>query len=174
MSNPNLIPEEVQMIATLMGQAHQIDSMVLEKNPQLVTDGNIKRGLDDFIAKDRARQIAENPALAPPPSANPNSPPQLPPGWRFDSYGVPVPDTGQSIPQHQVFNPQIQVQFPPPVDDGQLELNLTPNHAELMVKFLKEISQKLTKQNSLIQKLYDATHGPEKGTSIPIVKLGKG
>jgi hypothetical protein len=56
------------------------------------------------------------------------------------------------------------------VDDGQLELNLEPTKVEEIISFLKEISNKLTKQNNLLEKTY-ANQSKQKTVSEPVVKL---
>jgi hypothetical protein len=60
--------------------------------------------------------------------------------------------------------------MPQKVDDGQLELNLEPTKVEEIIILLKEISNKLTKQNNLIEKTY-ANQSKQKTVSEPIVKL---
>jgi hypothetical protein len=71
----------------------------------------------------------------------------------------------QQLPQVPQYAP-----MPQKVDDGQLELNLEPTKVEEIIILLKEISNKLTKQNNLIEKTY-ANQSKQKTVSEPIVKL---
>jgi predicted secreted protein len=71
----------------------------------------------------------------------------------------------QQLPQVPQYAP-----MPQKVDDGQLELNLEPTKVEEIIILLKEISNKLTKQNSLLEKTY-ANQSKQKTVSEPVVKL---
>ena len=83
---------------------------------------------------------------------------------------APRPVQHQQVPQSPL--PQVPQYAPMPqkVDDGQLELNLEPTKVEEIIILLKEISNKLTKQNNLIEKTY-ANQSKQKTVSEPIVKL---
>lgn len=83
---------------------------------------------------------------------------------------APRPVQHQQVPQSPL--PQVPQYAPMPqkVDDGQLELNLEPTKVEEIIILLKEISNKLTKQNNLIEKTY-ANQSKQKTVSEPVVKL---
>ena len=83
---------------------------------------------------------------------------------------APRPVQHQQVPQSPL--PQVPQYAPMPdkVDDGQLEFNLEPTKVEEIIILLKEISNKLTKQNNLIEKTY-ANQSKQKTVSEPVVKL---
>jgi hypothetical protein len=137
------IPEEIHTMAWLMGQSKAIDSNIIEKNTGLSTDGNtIKHQLDEYIKVSRG--IDQVPRAA-------------------------VQHAGHSFPQ-PAANPPVFTRppvSPPPLELDQLEFNLNPNKADLIISILKEISVKLTKQNNILQSLDETFKNKEKG--IPVL-----
>jgi hypothetical protein len=152
----NGVPEEIEAMAYLLGQSKQIDSMMMERNKELITDSStIKAGIDQYIQAERAlrQQMISQPVVGVPSIPN--------------HIGQPYVET-QPLPQ--IHNtPQQNVVYPP--DDRQLEFNLTPNQGDLIINLLKEISIKLTKQNSLLEKIYAKNQTEEKPIALPVKKL---
>jgi hypothetical protein len=143
----NNIPEEIEAMAFLIGQSNQIDQMMVDRPSTLITSAQtLKKGLNDYIQTQR--QQAPQPVQY-------QQPPQPP--------VVNLPP--QQLPQVPQYAP-----MPQKVDDGQLELNLEPTKVEEIIILLKEISNKLTKQNSLLEKTY-ANQSKQKTVSEPVVKL---
>jgi hypothetical protein len=141
------IPEEIEAMAFLIGQSNQIDQMMVDRPSTLITSAQtLKKGLNDYIQTQR--QQAPQPVQY-------QQPPQPP--------VVNLPP--QQLPQVPQYAP-----MPQKVDDGQLELNLEPTKVEEIIILLKEISNKLTKQNSLLEKTY-ANQSKQKTVSEPVVKL---
>ena len=139
----NNIPEEIEAMAFLIGQSNQIDQMMFDRPSTLITSAQtLKNGMNEYIQTQR--QQAPRPVQHQPPIVN------LPP---------------QQLPQVPQYAP-----MPDKVDDGQLEFNLEPTKVEEIIILLKEISNKLTKQNNLIEKTY-ANQSKQKTVSEPIVKL---
>jgi len=137
----NNIPEEIEAMAFLIGQSNQIDQMMVDRPSTLITSAQtLKKGMDEYIQTQRQQA--------------PQPPPQL------VQYQQP-----QQLPQVPQYAP-----MPQKVDDGQLELNLEPTKVEEIIILLKEISNKLTKQNSLLEKTY-ANQSKQKTVSEPVVKL---
>ena len=148
----NNIPEEIEAMAFLIGQSSQIDQMMVDRPSTLITSAHtLKKGLNDYIQTQRQQ--------APPP---PVQYPQVaqPPIVPIPNYVPP-----QELPQVPQYAP-----MPQKVDDGQLELNLEPTKVEEVIILLREISNKLTKQNNLLEKTY-ANQSKQKTVSEPIVKL---
>lgn len=144
----NNIPEEIEAMAFLIGQSSQIDQMMVDRPSTLITSAQtLKKGLNDYIQTQRQQ--------APPPPVQ--YPPQI----------VPIPNyvPPQELPQVPQYAP-----MPQKVDDGQLELNLEPTKVEEVIILLREISNKLTKQNNLLEKTY-ANQSKQKTVSEPVVKL---
>lgn len=144
------IPEEIEAMAFLIGQSSQIDQMMVERPSTLVTSTQtLKNGLNDYIQTQR-QQAPQAPQMA------------------FPTHPMQYPQ----VPQPPIVNlPYIPPQETPnKVNDGQLEFNLEPTKAEEMIMILKEISQKLTKQNNLLERLY-AYQSKQKTVSVPITKL---
>jgi hypothetical protein len=144
----NNIPEEIEAMAFLIGQSSQIDQMMVDRPSTLITSAQtLKKGLNDYIQTQRQQ--------APPPPVQ--YPPQI----------VPIPNyvPPQELPQVPQYVP-----MPQKVDDGQLELNLEPTKVEEVIILLREISNKLTKQNNLLEKTY-ANQSKQKTVSEPVVKL---
>jgi hypothetical protein len=134
--NPE-IPEEYKTMAALLGESAAIDSLMINNPTTLATNTNtLKRGIAEYQEQQKRERVqpqqhVEYPAVPPPPIVNlPYYPPQ------------PLPQAPQYAP------------IPQKVDDGQLELNLEPSKADIIINLLKEISVKLTKQNSLIEQKY--------------------
>jgi len=145
----NNIPEEIEAMAFLIGQSSQIDQMMVDRPSTLITSAHtLKKGLNDYIQTQRQQ--------APPPPPV-QYPPQIAP---IPNYVPP-----QELPQVPQYAP-----MPQKVDDGQLELNLEPTKVEEVIILLREISNKLTKQNNLLEKTY-ANQSKQKTVSEPIVKL---
>ena len=142
------IPEEIEAMAFLIGQSNQIDQMMVDRPSTLITSAQtLKNGMNEYIQTQRQQ--------APPPPVQ--YPPQI----------VPIPNyvPPQELPQVPQYAP-----MPQKVDDGQLELNLEPTKVEEVIILLKEISNKLTKQNNLLEKTY-ANQSKQKTVSEPVVKL---
>lgn len=143
----NNIPEEIEAMAFLIGQSNQIDQMMVDRPSTLITSAQtLKNGMNEYIQTQRqqAPRPVQHQHVHQPPIVN------LPP---------------QQLPQVPQYAP-----MPQKVDDGQLELNLEPTKVEEIIILLKEISNKLTKQNNLIEKTY-ANQSKQKTVSEPIVKL---
>jgi hypothetical protein len=152
------IPEEIAAMAFLIGQSTQIDSMMMEQNKELVTNTNtIKQGLNEYIQQQRRQQS--------------NQPPQIEHQKPVDNvqgvHTIPAPQTGHYQPHQSTTIPAVQ-----PPNDGQLELNLEPTKVDIIIKLLKEISTKLTKQNSMIEKHY-ANESKKAGVPDAPIKLGQ-
>lgn len=136
-------------MAALLGESNRIDSMLLEKPVGLVTDTNtLKQNIDQYRAEERSRQM----------------PPQYHQAPQFEMPNFIPPQPLPQIPQYAPL---------PKVDDGQMEFNLEPTKMDEIVLLLKEISLKLTKQNSMLEKQY-ANQSKQERIQAPIVKLGKG
>jgi hypothetical protein len=147
----NNIPEEIEAMAYLIGQSNQIDQMMVERPSTLVTSTHtLKQGLNNYVQAQRAQQAQQ----APSPQYYQPQPIHSP---------VPMPPV---VPLPYIVPPQA----PQKENDGQLEFNLEPTKLEEMVMLLKEISQKLTKQNNLLEKVY-ANSPKQKTVSEPVVKL---
>lgn len=148
MTNMSNIPEEIEAMAYLLGQSKQIDSMMMERNKELVTDSStIKHGIDQYIQSERAHR-QPNPTVV----------------------GVPhvQPHIGDPVPQVQHMQPPIvNLPYFTPSNETQLEFNLTPTQGDEIISLLKEISSKLTKQNNLIEKI-NAKDSSEK-KPIPVL-----
>jgi hypothetical protein len=143
----NHIPEEIEAMAFLIGQSNQIDQMMVDRPSTLITSAQtLKKGMNEYIQTQR--QQAPQPIQY-------QQPPQPP--------VVNLPP--QQLPQVPQYTP-----MPQKVDDGQLEFNLEPTKVEEIIILLKEISNKLTKQNSLLEKTY-ANQSKQKTVSEPVVKL---
>lgn len=147
----NNIPEEIEAMAFLIGQSNQIDSMMMEKNKELVTDANtIKNQLNNYIQSVRQQQ-------APPPAA---------------AY---APQIQQTLPVQPIQPPVQQipiVNYSPPQDNNQLELNLDPDRLDVIINLLKDISAKLTKQINLLQEKNE-NNNKEKRSPASFIELGK-
>lgn len=147
----NNIPEEIEAMAFLIGQSSQIDQMMVDRPSTLITSAHtLKKGLNDYIQTQRQQ-----------------APPPPPPPVQYPPQIVPIPNyvPPQELPQVPQYAP-----MPQKVDDGQLELNLEPTKVEEVIILLREISNKLTKQNNLLEKTY-ANQSKQKTVSEPIVKL---
>jgi hypothetical protein len=121
--------------------------MMVERPSTLVTSTHtLKQGLNNYVQAQRQQ-------------AQQTSPPQYHQPQPIHSP-VPMPPV---VPLPYIVPPQKE-------NDGQLEFNLEPTKLEEMVMLLKEISQKLTKQNNLLEKVY-ANSPKQKTVSEPVVKL---
>jgi hypothetical protein len=139
----NQIPEELEAMAFLIGQSNQIDAMMVNKPSSLITSTDtLKKGLNEYVQQQRNKMIQPTPILEH--VQNPNF-----------------------VEQQNIINNPIQ----PKNDDGQLEFNLEPTKIDEIIFLLKEISIKLTKQHSMLEK-YNAHQFKKEGTTVPIVKLG--
>lgn len=155
------IPEELEAMAFLIGQSKQMDDLWVDKPVTMVTDtSTLRRGMNDYVQQQRNQQ---------PQVALPTNPVQYPQVPQPQFFPIPNHVPPQELPQGQTFAPMPQYQQPK-VDDGQLEFNLEPTKAEEIIILLKEISQKLTKQNNMLEKYY-ANSSKQKTVSEPIVKL---
>jgi hypothetical protein len=137
--NPN-IPEEYKTMAALLGESAAIDSLMINNPAQLATNTNtLKRGIAEYQEQQKRERI--------------QPPQQSVPTHHYGDVAatnIPLPYyPPQPIPQVPQYAP-----MPQKVDDGQLELNLEPSKADIIINLLNEISLKLTKQNSLIEKQY--------------------
>jgi hypothetical protein len=142
------IPEEIEAMAYLIGQSNQIDQMMVERPSTLVTSTHtLKQGLNNYVQAQR--QQAQ----------------QAPPPQYHQPIHSPVP-----MPPVVTLPYIVPPQAPQKENDGQLEFNLEPTKLEEMLILLKEISQKLTKQNNLLEKVY-ANSPKQKTVSEPVVKL---
>jgi len=145
----NKIPEEIEAMAFLIGQSNQIDQMMVDRPSTLITSTQtLKNGMNEYIQTQRQQQQQQ--------ALHPAQYQQVPQS--------PLPQVPQYAPLPQY------VPIPQKVDDGQLELNLEPTKVEEIISFLKEISNKLTKQNNLLEKTY-ANQSKQKTVSEPVVKL---
>lgn len=154
------LPEEIEAMAFLIGQSNQIDSMMVERPSTLVTSTQtLKKGLNDYVQQQRSQQ--------PPPT---------------HSYGQQIHTSVPMTPIEPIPNyippqplPQVPQYAPIPqkIDDGQMEFNLEPSKMDEIIILLKEISVKLNKQNSMLEKI-NANASKKEGVPTPIVKLGTG
>jgi hypothetical protein len=151
------IPEELEAMAFLIGQSKQMDDLWVDKPVTMVTDtSTLRRGMNDYVQQQRHQQ---------PHVALPTHPVQYPQVPQPPIFPIPNYVPPQELPQGQQFAP-----MPQKVDDGQLEFNLEPTKAEEIIILLKEISNKLTKQNNLLEKQH-ANQSKQKTVSEPIIKL---
>ncbi len=122
-------------MAALLGESAAIDSLMINNPTTLATNTNtLKRGIAEYQEQQKRERMQ----------------PQQPVPTHY--YGetataVPVYIPPQPLPQAPQYAP-----MPQKVDDGQLELNLEPSKADIIINLLKEISVKLTKQNSMLEK----------------------
>jgi len=134
--NPN-IPEEIEAMAFLIGQSNQIDSMMVEQPSTLVTSTDtLKQGMRQYIQLNRGVSAPR-----------------------------PQPPTNVVAPSNfiQPSNqpPVITPPQPEETQDDQLEFNFNPNIADKMIDLLKEISTKLTKQYTILEKIYGHLHSED-------------
>ena len=132
-------------MAALLGESSNIDSLMVQNPGQLATNTNtLKRGIAEYQEQQKRERVQPQQPVYPIPTHN---------------YGVELGTSATHIPL-PYYPPQPLPQvpqyapMPQKVDDGQLELNLEPSKADIIINLLKEISTKLTKQNSLIEKQY--------------------
>jgi hypothetical protein len=125
--NPE-IPEEYKTMAALLGESAAIDSLMINNPTTLATNTNtLKRGIAEYQEQQKRERVQ----------------PQQPVYPQVSMASIePIPQVPQYAP------------MPQKVDDGQLELNLEPSKADIIINLLKDISLKLTKQNSLIEQKY--------------------
>jgi hypothetical protein len=125
--NPD-IPEEYKTMAALLGESAAIDSLMINNPAQLATNTNtLKRGIAEYQEQQKRERVQ----------------PQQPVYPQVGMASIePIPQVPQYAP------------MPQKVDDGQLELNLEPSKADIIINLLKDISLKLTKQNNLIEQKY--------------------
>ena len=148
--NPD-IPEEYKTMAALLGESAAIDSLMINNPAQLATNTNtLKRGIAEYQEQQKRERVQHQ---------------QLVPTHHYgDVAATNIPSPyypPQPLPQVPQYAPMPQM-----VDDGQLELNLEPSKADIIINLLKEISLKLTKQNSMLEKHYAIK--PEK-ERVPIL-----
>lgn len=125
-------------MAALLGESAAIDSLMINNPTTLATNTNtLKRGIAEYQEQQK-RERVQPPQQAAYPQVG------MAPIEPIPNYYPPQP-----LPQVPQYAP-----MPQKVDDGQLELNLEPSKADIIINLLKEISTKLTKQNSLIEKQY--------------------
>jgi hypothetical protein len=122
------LPEEIEAMAWIYGQSQAIDSMMTERNSQLVTDSNtIKRQISEYQKHSRGNQPQPQATYIPPPHpmvANP-----------------PIPQIEHNITPHFEYLPQPITQS----GDLQLEFNMEPTKMDDVINILKEINIKLGK-----------------------------
>jgi hypothetical protein len=144
-------------MAYLLGQSKQIDSMMVEKNKELVTDSHtIKQSIDQYIQAERQHQQHQQQVQQP----------------VAGGYVAQLP----SAPVEYINTPNPHVVNTPPnlpVQDNQLEFNLTPNQGDVIINLLKEISTKLTKQNNILEKIHAKDSLKEEPISVPTEKSVK-
>ena len=146
------IPEEFLTMAALLGESANIDSLMMQNPTTLATNTNtLKRGIAEYQEQQK-RERLQQPAY-----------PQvgMAPIEPIPNYVPPQP-----LPQVPHYAP-----MPQKIDDGQLEFNLEPSKMDEIIILLKEISLKLTKQNSMLEKI-NANASKKEGVPTPIVKLG--
>jgi hypothetical protein len=142
--------------------------MMMERNKELVTDGStIKRGLDEYMRMSRGQH---------------SQAPQMPVGVPAPSIGEPynpaihnqyIGDPFPPVPHIQAPMPQYQPYTAPQKDEAQLEFNLTPNQGDIIINLLKEISSKLTKQNTLLSSFNEKNSPKEDRIPVLTQKSGK-
>jgi len=161
------IPEEIQAMAFLIGQSNQIDSMMTERNKELVTDSStIKKGLDEYMRMSRGQhpQAIQQPVGVPAPAIGEPYNPAVHNQYINDQF-PPVQPIQAPMPQY--YPPQSQK------DENQLEFNLTPNQGDIIINLLKEISTKLTKQNNLLTSFNEKNSPKEDRVPVLTQKSGK-
>ena len=136
-------------MAALLGESAAIDSLMINNPTTLATNTNtLKRGIAEYQEQQKRERVQPQQPTYPQVGMAPIEP--------IPNYYSPQP-----LPQVPQYAPT-----PQKVDDGQMELNLEPSKADIIINLLKEISTKLTKQNSLIEKHYAAK--PEK-ERVPVL-----
>lgn len=128
-------------MAALLGESAAIDSLMINNPTTLATNTNtLKRGIAEYQEQQKRERV------------QPQQP--VPTHHYGDVTATNIPLPPQYYPTQPL--PQVPQYAPMPqkVDDGQLELNLEPSKADMIINLLKEISLKLTKQNNLIEKQY--------------------
>ena len=150
------IPEEVRTIAALIGESSQIDAMMTNKSPNLVTDTNtLKQGLTQYIQQSRNKQQAQ-----------PSPPPSAPP--------IPVDTPEHPLVTDSLPTPQAPLTPQEPTnDEDQMLLNFDPSKADIVIDLLKDISLKLQKQNTVLQNMYEQFESEEKGVPVASIKSGE-
>jgi hypothetical protein len=145
------IPEEYKTMAALLGESAAIDSLMINNPTTLATNTNtLKRGIDEYREQQK-RERDQPQATYPIPTHNYG----VETGTAYPQVGMapiePIPNyyPPQPLPQVPQYAP-----MPQKVDDGQLELNLEPSKADIIINLLKEISVKLTKQNNMVEQKY--------------------
>lgn len=138
-------------MAALLGESAAIDSLMINNPTTLATNTNtLKRGIAEYQEQQKRERV------------QPQQPISTHHYGDVAATNIPSPyyppQPLQQVPQYAPMSQK--------VDDGQLELNLEPSKADIIINLLKEISVKLTKQNSLIEKQYAAK--PEK-ERVPVL-----
>ncbi len=145
------LPEEIEAMAWIYGQSQAIDSMMTERNSQLVTDSNtIKRQISEYQKHSRGN---------PPQPQAPHIPMPVP-----SVVNPPIPQVENNIEPHFEYLPQPITQS----GDVQLEFNMEPTKMDDMINILKEINIKLGKI------LNNQNESKNKTEKEPITKLPKG
>jgi hypothetical protein len=139
------LPEELEAMAWIYGQSKAIDSMMTEKNSQMVFDSNtIKNQMLDY---ERSTRNIPNP----------------------QATHIPLPHPMAVNPPHPVVNHELKSHFEyipnqqPQNGEIQLEFNMEPNKMDDMLNILKEINIKLGK----ILKNQDESKNKTEKESIP-------
>ena len=161
------IPEEIQAMAWLVGQSNDIDKMMTDRNKELVTDGStIKREIDQYMRISRGQhpQATQQPVGVPVPAIGEPHNPAVHNQYIGDQFPPVQPI---QAPMPQFYPPQSQR------DEDQLEFNLTPNQGDIIINLLKEISLKLTKQNTLLQSIHEKNSPKEDRIPVLTQKSGK-
>jgi hypothetical protein len=149
----NNIPEEIEAMAFLIGQSNQIDSMMIDKPSTLVTSSEtLKQGMSEYLSQQRRYQN-------PQPTAPHLSPQFTPPPAHF------------SEPIQNGPSPQLNTPPPQTSNNDQLEFNFEPKQGERIIDLLKEISLKLTKQQHILQKIYENKSSKDTITNLPVEPL---
>jgi len=139
------LPEELEAMAWIYGQSKAIDSMMTEKNSQMVYDSNtIKKQMLDYERSTRntPRPQATHIPMPHPMVVNP-----------------PIPVVNHELKSHFEYTPNQQAQN----GEIQLEFDMEPTKSDEIINLLKEINIKLGK----ILKNQDESKNKTEKESIP-------
>jgi hypothetical protein len=163
----NNIPEEIQTMAWLVGQSNEIDACMIQQNKDLNTNSStIKNRLNEYLSISRGQhpQVTQQLVGVPAPSIGEPYNPAVHNQYIGDQF-PPVSPIQAPMPQFYRDHPQ--------KDEDQLEFNLTPNQGDIIINLLKEISSKLTKQNTLLQSINEKNSLKEDRVPVLTQKSGK-
>jgi hypothetical protein len=152
------LPEELEAMAWLYGQSRQIDSMMVEQNKELVTNSNTIRDQINVLSNIQKQQAMQNYQVA---HVVDTTPIPLPiDNIQTGHYQYHPHNQNDLLPLPKTQAPMLQYQQP---DPAQLEFNLEPDKADIIINLLKEINIKLGK---LIKKEENVKNTTEK-KSVP-------